>query len=204
MKFLSRLFGEGQRDVARTQTSELAPMAQPAKALDPDAFLNDVQARFRRTEELFAAGKGADATALAQQTVVFIERSLGPQHSTGAELMGFVAGILEKHDAAAEAERCYLRALSILEKNGDPNDRRLTEVVTRFGWFYLRQNRFAEAEIFFKRSLAASERDHGPDSGMTSLALQNLAKVYQGQGRMADAKVLFDRIAVNRANRFKS
>jgi tetratricopeptide (TPR) repeat protein len=204
MKFLSRLFGEGQRDVARGQTSELAPLSQPAKALDPEAFINDVQARFRRTEELFGEGKGAEAIALAQQTVVLIDGNLGPQHPTGAELMGFVAGILEKHGAVADAERCYLRALAILEKNVSPNDRRLTEVVTRFGWFYLRQNRFADAEPYFKRSLAAAEADHGPDSSMVSLALQNLAKVYQGQGRMADAEALFRRIAVNRANRVKS
>jgi tetratricopeptide (TPR) repeat protein len=179
-------------------------MAQPAKAFDPETFIKDTYARFERTEALFAEGKSPEAIALARQTVVHIESTIGPQHPTGGDMVGIVAGILEKHGAVAEAEPFYLRALAVLEKNFGPEDQRLSETVTRLGWFYLRQDRFAEAEKYFKRSLAAAEREHEPNSSIISLAMQNLMKVYVGQGRTADAEVMYRKIAENRANRFKS
>jgi tetratricopeptide (TPR) repeat protein len=202
VKFLSRLFGDGQREVARAQMSEPAPLIQPTKTIDADKFIDEVTTLNRQLEALFAEERNSEAILQAHRTVAFVEETLGPDHPVAADLLAWIGQILEKNGAKAEAEALYLHALASLEKTSSPDNHKLTQVVTKLAWLYARQDRYADAEKYFKRSLAIAEAEHGPDSGIVSLALRNLANVYKSQGRIADADLLFDRIfAIREKNR---
>ncbi len=144
----------------------------------------------RRVEELYQAGRYAEAVPLLQQTLAIYEKALGPDHPDVATAVNYLAALYSNQGRYAEAEPLIKRALAIFEKVLGPDHPDVAAALNNLAQLYDNQGRYAEAEPLYKRSLAIREKALGPDHPDVASALNNLALLYKNQGRYAEAEPL--------------
>ena len=147
----------------------------------------------RRVDELYRAGRSAEAISLAQQALAIREKALGGDHPAVAESLNNLAALYENQGRYSDAEPLYVRSLAINEKALGADHPDVALVLNNLALLYYNQGRYAEAEPPYKRALAIYEKALGPDHPAVALALNNLAVLYRDQGRYADAEPLYKR-----------
>jgi CHAT domain-containing protein/tetratricopeptide (TPR) repeat protein len=160
--------------------------ASPAQSVDAGSLLKQITA-------LYEAGKYAEATALAQQFLATLERTLGPNHPNLAVALNNLALLYQMQGRYADAEQMAKRALAIMEKAFGPNHPLVASAITNLGGIYQEQGRYAEVEPLAKRALAIRERALGPDHPDVAEALANLGRTYSSEGRYTEAEPLYKR-----------
>jgi tetratricopeptide (TPR) repeat protein/CHAT domain-containing protein len=151
-----------------------------------------------KVEELYDAGKYADAIPLAQRALAIREKALGPDHPDVATSLYNLANLYHSQGRYAEAEPLYQRSLAIREKALGRDHLDVAASLNNLALLYHRQGRYADAEPLYQRSLAIKEKARRRDDPDIALSLNNLANLYHSQGRYADAEPLYRRsLAIN-------
>jgi CHAT domain-containing protein/tetratricopeptide (TPR) repeat protein len=146
-----------------------------------------------RYNELYQAGRYAEAIPLAQQLLAIKEKALGPDHPDVAWVLAGLANLYDYQGRYGEAELLYKRALAIFEKALGPDDLNVARTLNNLAALYYHQARYVEAEPLYKRSLAIVEKKLGPDDPEFARTLNNLSALYKEQGRYAEAEPLSKR-----------
>jgi tetratricopeptide (TPR) repeat protein len=76
-----------------------------------------------KVQELYRAGKYADAIPLAERVLAIREKELGPNHLDVAKALFWLAGLYHNQGRYADAEPLFQRTLAIREKALGPNHR---------------------------------------------------------------------------------
>jgi tetratricopeptide (TPR) repeat protein len=116
-----------------------------------------------RGNELYQAGKYAEAEPLYKRALEIREKALGPDHPDVAQSLNGLAELYRAQGRYAEAEPLFKRALAIFEKALGPDHPDVAQSLNGLAELYRAQGRSAEAEPFFKRALAIFEKALGPD-----------------------------------------
>jgi tetratricopeptide (TPR) repeat protein len=166
-------------------------LALPSTGLSQS--VKDAGALQRKANELYDAGKYAQALPLAQRALSIREKALGPNHPDVAGSLNSLALLYQDQGRYADAEPLYKRSLAIYEKAFGHGHRNVAALLNNLAEMYRDQGRYAAAEPLYKRSLAIWEKILGRDHPDIARSLNNLAGLYQAQGRYADAEPLFRR-----------
>ena len=146
-----------------------------------------------KVEQLFKAGKFADALPVARMAAQTAEKQHGPDHLAVTGPLLILAEVLGGLDRVPEGEPFERRALAIREKVLGPNHPDTAAAVLALGGTFEQTNRLVEAEQFYQRGLAIYQAALGPDHPDVGSSLNNLAELYERQGRYAEAEPLYKR-----------
>ena len=143
-----------------------------------------------RFNDLYAQGKFADATAIAQQALKLAERRLGKEHPDTLLAIGNLA---LAHQATGRYEDAEALHKHVLEKQarllGEDAPATLTSV-NNLAVLYASQGRYGAAESLVSRSVEIQGRLLGREHPDTLLSVTNLAMLYSRQGRHSEAEPL--------------
>jgi tetratricopeptide (TPR) repeat protein len=78
--------------------------------------LTEADALNKKVNELYNAGKYAEATPLAQRLLAIREKTFGPDHRNVATTLNTLALLYDRQGKTADAEPLYKRSLAIREK----------------------------------------------------------------------------------------
>jgi tetratricopeptide (TPR) repeat protein len=181
--------------IARIRRIVVAIILWTSAAIVPTAAgpREEAAALQTKVEELFRAGKYADAVSLAQRALALRENALGPNHSDVATSLSWLAGVYQAQGRYAETEPLYQRSLAIQEKALGRDHPEVGTALNNLAGLYHNQGRYKEAEPLFQRSLAIREKALGRDHPYVAQSLNNLAELYRDEGRYADAEPLYKR-----------
>jgi CHAT domain-containing protein/Tfp pilus assembly protein PilF len=146
-----------------------------------------------KVDELYRAGKYAEALPFAQRSLAITEKTFGRNHAAVAVPLGNLALLYRHQGRYADAEPLYKRALAIREKGLGPDHPYVASSLNSLADIYQYQSRYADAEPLYKRSLTIREKALGPGHPDVAITLNNLAGIDVAQGRYADAEPLLHR-----------
>ena len=152
----------------------------------------ELEAIYKRGQELYQAGKYAEAVPIAEHYAQLIEARHGTDSPEHALALNNLAHLLQATNRLAEAEPLMRRALAIDEKSFGPDHPNVAIGLNNLAQLLQATNRLAEAEPLMRRALAIDEKSLGPDHPNVATDLNNLARVAAGhqpagRGRAADA-----------------
>lgn len=142
------------------------------------------------------ARKGEETKAIEcmKQALAVDETTLGAGHARVAMDLNHLAMLYGPSDQA-QAEKCYKRALDIMDNLPEQQDSGRLTIINNLSQFYMSQHHNAESEALLKsavETLANSPQPKGLELGnMRHL----LATVYEDEGKESDAEVLEDEAA---------
>jgi tetratricopeptide (TPR) repeat protein/CHAT domain-containing protein len=154
---------------------------------------DEVVALTRQVQELYQAGKYAQALPLATRLTEATGKLFGEQHPRHANALGVLGDLYREMGRYAEAEPICRRALGILEAALGQDHPDVGQSLNRLGLLYWAQGRYIEAEPLYKGALSIGEKARGPDHPGNGTLLNNLAVLYVRQGRYAEAEALYQR-----------
>ena len=144
-------------------------------------------------EQLYEAGKYAEATAIAERSLAWREVKLGPEHPDTAESLNNLAALNYSQGLYAKAEPLFQRALAITEKALGPEHPDTAQCLNNLAALNHGQGLYAKAEPLLQRALAIREKVLGPEHPDTAISLNNLAGLNYSQGLYAKAEPLYQR-----------
>ncbi len=153
----------------------------------------DLDATFKRYNELYAAGNYAAALVEAQKFEVGVKGRFGVNHANYALALSSLARVYEAQGKYTDAEPLSKRSLAIREKALGSEHPDVATALNNLALLYQGQARYADAEPLYKRTLSIWEKALGPNHPKVATSLNNLALLYRRQGRYADAEPLFKR-----------
>ena len=153
----------------------------------------DLAALSRRANDLYEAGKFAEAAPLAQRVLTVAEQMFGAEHAEVGKALFELARIQQRLGQYREAEPRFLRALAIREKTLGPEHSDVGRTLNRLGNLQRVRGRNAEAEQSMKRAIAVLEKALGPDDRDFAESVNDLGLIYRALGRNADAEPLYER-----------
>src|SRR5262245_41507964 len=145
----------------------------------------DLNAVWKRFNELYTAGNYPAALVEAQKLEAGVKARLGTDHANYAIALGALAIVYEAQGKYADAEAHFKRALAIREAKLGKDHLDVAEILNNLAGVYKRQGRYAEAEAHYKRALAIKEAKLPKDHLDVATTLNNLAGVYEEQGKYA-------------------
>ena len=107
-----------------------------------------------KVDELYRAGKYADAIPLAQRALAIREKALGPNHPDVAMSLKNLASLYRNQGRYADAEPLYKRSLAIREKALGRDHPDIAQSLNNLAALYRRQGRYADAEPLYQRCIA--------------------------------------------------
>jgi tetratricopeptide (TPR) repeat protein/CHAT domain-containing protein len=170
-------------------TALLLAGASLAAAQDAES----IAALNQQVEQLYHAGRYAEATDIAQRSLALAEGQFGPDHPDVAEAVNNLALLSQVQGRYDEAERLHRRALAITEKTRGPEHPDVGTSLSNLASLYQALGRYAEAEPLHQRALTITEQARGPEHPDVGIRLNNLAELFRAQGRYAEAEPLYRR-----------
>ena len=137
-----------------------------------------------------AAGRVADAIALFEQTLVVLQRQLGPDHPDHPDTLtsqNNLASAYQDAGRVAEAIELYEQNLAVRERLLGPDHPSTLNSRGNLAAAYLAAGRVADAIALFEQTLAGRQHVLGHDHPDTQISRKNLAKAYRAADRVADA-----------------
>jgi CHAT domain-containing protein/tetratricopeptide (TPR) repeat protein len=153
----------------------------------------NLEALNNRVNELYRAGKYADAVPLAERYAEATKMRFGAEDTQYATALSNLALLYKSQGRTAEAEPLFKRSLAINEKALGPDHPYVGMDLNNLAELYIEQGRPAEAEPLLERALAITEKALGSDHLNVGAALNNLAQLYESHGRTAEAEPLYKR-----------
>ena len=157
------------------------------------AQTNEVAALNTKVDELYRAGKYAEALPFAQRSLEIAEKTFGRNDAAVTIPLVNLGTLYRQQGRYADAEPLLKRALTIREKGLGPDHPYVASSLNSLADLYRVQGRYADAEPLFKRALAIREKALGPSHPEVATTLNDLAALYRNQGRYADAEPLYQR-----------
>lgn len=155
---------------------------------------DEIAALNRQVNELYQAGKYAEAVPIAERALALGEKSADPKSAEVANTLNELARLYEKQNRAADAEALYKRALAIRESVNGPDHPLTAPVLHNLALLYSSQGRGGEAEPLFHRALAIYAAAVGPDNAPFRSAYNELVTFYETSNRFADADRLIKHV----------
>jgi tetratricopeptide (TPR) repeat protein/CHAT domain-containing protein len=152
-----------------------------------------LEALDHRIEQLYSAGKYAEALTVAERYVDAVRKAHGEQHPTYANAIGSLAQVLQATGRLAEAEPLYRRALAIDEKALGPEHLSVARDLNNLAEVLRATDRPAEAEPMMRRALAVAERRLGSRHPGLAGPLNNLAALLKDTNRPGEAEPFYRR-----------
>ena len=174
-------------DVAQLNLAQAT--AEGVKELDAEK----VKQLDAEVEQLYEAGKYAEATAIAERSLAWREVKLGPEHPDTAESLNNLAELHNAQGLYAKAEPLLQRALAIREKALGAEHPDTAQILNNLAGIYNNQGLYAKAEFLLQRTLAIREKALGPEHPDTAASLNNLALLFDNQGLYAKVEPLYQR-----------
>jgi tetratricopeptide (TPR) repeat protein/CHAT domain-containing protein len=176
--------------------AEAQPLLKGASAIEAKApgaadNVSEPDQLNRRANELYQAGRYAEAEQLYQRALEIAEKARGPEHPDTASALHNLGMAFEGQGRYARAELIFKRALAISEKVAAPDQ--TATALQDLANLFSRQGRYAEAEPLYQRALGIREKALGPEHTNVADILHNLAGAYRNQARFAEAEPLFKR-----------
>ncbi|MBI3856083.1 MAG: tetratricopeptide repeat protein [Planctomycetes bacterium] len=154
-----------------------------------------------KAEACLAAGRTAEATALASEALAMAEKTYGADNARILPVLDLQAKCLGREQKFAEAEATAQRALAIATKahgKGSPEEA-LEE--NNLGTLYVDMGKLDRAEALFRSALANTERITGQIPPVLPAVLENLAVLCEQTERAEEAQRLRARARVYRGQR---
>jgi len=123
-----------------------------------------------------AQGRNETARPIIERAVAIRERVLGPDHPDLARSLSNLGYAIESNPGD-EAEKLYLRAAGIFEKNPGPDRIPLVTNKIRLMWLYYQRNRIGDAQDVCKDLIPSLEKQDGPDPLALAMGLDGCAYV---------------------------
>src|SRR5262245_44144669 len=83
-----------------------------------DVLVDDACRRHQHAGDLAAVGRFAESRAEYERAVALLEEAAGPDHPDVANVLGGLGQLLQELDDLPAAQRCFRRALTIMEALG--------------------------------------------------------------------------------------
>ena len=157
-----------------------------AQSADPSA-LN------RQMEQLYQAGRYAEAISVAERALAQTESQFGPSHLDVGNALNRLAVLFIHQGRYAEAEPLYKRVLAIKQQALGAEHTEFGTALYGLAVLYVQQGRYAEAEPLYKRALAIKEKVLGLEHTEVGTTLYALAALYVYLGGNEDAELLYRR-----------
>ncbi len=151
------------------------------------------KALMEEADQLYDAGRYAEAEPLYKRALEINEQKLGKDHLSVALSLNNLAELYYTTGRYAEAEPLYKRALEIYEEAHGKDHPSVATILNNLAGLYYTTGRYAEAEPLYKRALDIKEQKLGKDHLSVALSLNNLAELYRTTGRYAEAEPLLKR-----------
>jgi serine/threonine-protein kinase len=111
------------------------------------------------------------------------EEALGDNRELGSVLLNYANHKRLSGDFTA-SERLLVRAVPLLERQGDAASRSLATALNNLALLYADQVRLRDAVATYERALAIRMKTDGPDSSVVAYVRKALSHVYRGLGQL--------------------
>jgi CHAT domain-containing protein len=157
----------------------------------------DARAEYQRVYARYKEQRQAKHYAEAEKTAIELGRlAAGPlsdQPEMLADALCHQAHAVYHQQRYAEAERLYLRELTIRERAPKPDRAKIAETLYSLALAYHAEGRYAQAESPLKRSLATRDKLLGPDHLKVAATAHTLARIETLLGHLSAAEPLYRR-----------
>ena len=186
--FRTRLF-------ARALLAVLLYLLQPGVLLlaDEQDDLAKLSSLYKQATELYQAGKFNEAIPIAQKSLEFSEKALGPDHPKTVSSLNNLGELYHSAGDYTKAEPLLQRALKIREEALGPDHPDTATSLNNLAGLHRDMGDYAKAEPLYQRALKIKEKALGPDHPKTAAGLNNLADTYERMGDYEKAEPLFQR-----------
>ncbi len=155
--------------------------------------LQEARTLTRTVEELYAAGKYAEAVPYAERALEIRRKVLGEEHPDVAISMDNLAVLHKNLGRYSEAEPLYKRSLEIGKKVLGEEHPDVAITMNNLAMLYGETGRYSEAEPLCKRSLEIQQKLLHKDHLLIAKSMNNLAELYRETGRYSEAEPLYKR-----------
>jgi tetratricopeptide (TPR) repeat protein len=139
---------------------------------------------------LYAAGKYADAEAMAEEALGLRREAFGPTHAAVASSLDDLGAVVMARGDAARAEALMREALAMRRTMATSDDASLSNSLNNLAYVTWRNGNPKEAESMFREALDLDRRRLGDEDPEVATKLINVAVVVRDQGRPEDAEPL--------------
>jgi CHAT domain-containing protein/Tfp pilus assembly protein PilF len=147
----------------------------------------------QQADQLYKAGRFAEAIPLAERSLAIRERVLGPEHLDTATSLNNLASLYQANGDYTRAAPLYERALAIGERVRGPEHPEVAISLNNLASLYQAQGDYARSMPLYQRSLVILEHALGPQHPDVARSLSNLAGLYEATGDYARAAPLYER-----------
>jgi WD40 repeat protein/tetratricopeptide (TPR) repeat protein len=178
-----------KRAVDKPESARL--VAQPnvgSVTEDPASMLSQVN-------ELYQAGKYADAIPIAERYAQIVEARYGKDGPEYGMALNNLGELFRVTNRLSEAEPLIRRALAVDEKALGLDHPNLAIRLHNLAKLLETTNRLAEAEPLYRRALTIMEKSAGVDDPRVGTLLNDLARLLNATNRSAEAEPLVKRAA---------
>jgi CHAT domain-containing protein/Tfp pilus assembly protein PilF len=154
---------------------------------------DEAEALDQQVNDLYAAGRYAEAIPLAERYVEMMRVRVGELHEDYAAALSNLAHSLQGADRLAEAEPVFRKAIVAGKASLGANHTDLATDLRGLAEVLQDLNSLAEAEALFRRALAIHEANLGPDDPQVGDDLNGLGQLLRITNRPAEAEPLMRR-----------
>ncbi|HUI97177.1 MAG TPA: CHAT domain-containing tetratricopeptide repeat protein [Xanthobacteraceae bacterium] len=150
----------------------------------------DIAAAQQHFQQLYTAGRYADAFAAARDTEAAAKRA----GTNNIAYVGALNDLARAHQALghyADAAALFTRVLDALKKNLPPADPRIAQALANLATADLLQHRGADAEKLYRKALEIAEKALGPNAPAVITLIGNLGDAFKEEGRFTDAEAQY-------------
>ena len=155
--------------------------------------LDEARSLWFTADEMWRAGKYAEAQTLAERCLAIRIRELGERHSEVARAYLTLGNIVSETDYE-KGDLFYGRALEIGEKTLGKNHQFVAAVIGNWGSNFKLKGNYLKAEEFGMRALEIREKLLEPNHPQIASALNNLGNIYGARGDNRKAAEFYRRV----------
>lgn len=188
--FHSRASAESPRDITDAHVFAAFEASQLISQLAPQKYANWLT---HIAQPIESAARYADALELWRNAQVVVDRELGPESESAADVLEYLAGLQVVLGNYPEAETNYEQALAIREKIFGATHPHTARALNDFAIVYQTLGDHVKAIPLHERALKIYEAEFGPAHETVAGSLENLAGSYFLLGEYERAKDFFER-----------
>lgn len=128
--------------------------------------------------KLYSEGKYAEAVPPARRVLEIREKALGPEHRQTISALNNLAALLREKGSPDEAEKLWLRALPVVEREPQKYDILVADTFNQLAIVRFKKGDKAAAESYLQRGLTLMEKQAGPQHASLLPFLYNSFEFY--------------------------
>ena len=168
-------------------------LSVPKPSQSQESELKKADSLILQSNQLYQAGRYAEAIPLDKEVLAIYENVLGPVHPDVATALNDLALLYQSLGDNTKAEPLYKRSLIIYENTLGPENIEVAATLNNLAELYRSLGNFVKAEPLYQRSLTIKEKALGFEHPDVATTLNNLAVLYTSLGEYAKAEPLYQR-----------